>query len=500
MFLGIAGPFTAAMTAQRSAAAICSVGLLSLHAGLPAQTGDTGPVLRVTPMHYDLDLRLDYEAERLYGIARVTVTNVSEQPLSQVPFLLYRLLEVSSVRDGEGRMLELEQRVVAIEDAPKQQVNAATVRLSQPLLPQAETTIELTYGGYLLGYAETGMAYVRDRIDPSFTILRSDAEAFPRVGYANRAVNRSAGMPSYTYRARINVPDSLVVANGGALVSREFDEGRAIYTYRSLAPSWRMDFAIGPYLELREGPVRIFYLPPDSVGAAYMATATRRGLALFEDWFGPLHGEPALTLIEIEDGFGSQTDVVTILQAAAAFRDTMRVRELYHELSHLWNPPDLDRPSPRWNEGLASLLEDLAVEALHDREVVYGYMARLIAWLKDVAPGNGWSTTAMIDYGRAGKTDASYSVGQLMFYVLYRTVGPEEFRRIVGGFYQANAVSGGSTDDFVAYATDVAGPQLEPLFRDWVYTTAWWDLVREAHNVDQLVAHYATATNSSSDP
>jgi hypothetical protein len=497
MFLGIDGRCTAGMIAQRSTAAICFIGLLSLHAGLSAQTRETGPVLGVTPTHYDLDLRLDYEAERLDGIARVTVTNVSERPVSQVPFLLYRLMVVSSARDGEGRTLELEQRVVAIEDVPKQQVNAATVRLSQPLLPRAEATIELTYGGHLLGYAETGMAYVRDRIDASFTILRNDAEAFPRVGRANRAVNRSAGMPSYEYRARIDVPDSLVVANGGALVSREVGEGRAIYTYRSLAPSWRMDFAIGPYLEMREGPVRIFYLPPDSLGAAYMATATRRGLALLEDWFGPLHGEPALTLIEIEDGFGSQTDVVTILQAAAAFRDSMRVRELYHELSHLWNPPDLDRPSPRWNEGMASLLEDLAVEALHDREVVDDYMPRLMAWLKDVAPGNGWSDTPMIDYGRAGKTDASYSVGQLMFYVFYRTVGPEKFRRIVGGFYQANAVKGASTDDFVAYAQGVAGAQLEPLFRDWIYTTAWWDVVREAGTVEQLVTRYSKPASSS---
>jgi aminopeptidase N len=84
-----------------------------------------------------------------------------------------------------------------------------------------------------------------------------------------------------------------------------------------------------------------------------------------------------------------------------------------------------------------------------------------------------------------------------MFYVFYRTVGPEKFRRIVGGFYQANAVKGASTDDFVAYAQGVAGAQLEPLFRDWIYTTAWWDVVREAGTVEQLVTRYSKATSSS---
>jgi hypothetical protein len=475
---------------QRSTAFLCLAGLVVLHGPLSAQTQPARRELGVVPTHYELDLRLDYAGERLDGTALITVSNVSEQPIGQVPFLLYRLMTITSAQDGKGRRLTFEQRVVAIEDFTKQQVNAITVHLAEPLLPGAETTIDLAYDGHLLGYAETGMLYVRDRIDPAFTILRDDAEAFPTVGYPNWGVNRSAGFPSYDYRARIDVPDSLVVANGGALVSREVGHGRAVYTYRSIAPSWRMDFAVGPYLELHEGPVRIFYLRPDTIGAAYMATAARRGLTLFEQWFGSLRGEPSLTLIEIEDGFGSQTDAVTILQSAAAFRDSMRVGELYHELSHLWNPPDRDRPSPRWNEGLASFLEDLAVEALHDREIVDAYMPRLMVWLKDVAPRNGWSDTPMIDYGRTGMTGASYSVGQLMFYLLYRTVGPEDFRRIVGGFYQTHAVDGGSTDDFVAYAQRVAGPDLAPLFQDWVYTTGWWNRVREAKDVEDLITQY----------
>lgn len=57
-----------------------------------AQVRETEPVLGVTPTLYDLDLRLDYEAERLDGIARVTVTNTSGQTVSHVPFLLHRLM------------------------------------------------------------------------------------------------------------------------------------------------------------------------------------------------------------------------------------------------------------------------------------------------------------------------------------------------------------------------------------------------------------------------
>jgi aminopeptidase N len=77
-----------------------------------------------------------------------------------------------------------------------------------------------------------------------------------------------------------------------------------------------------------------------------------------------------------------------------------------------------------------------------------------------------------------------------MFYLLYRTVGPEDFRRIAGGFYQTHAVNGGSADDFVTYAQSVAGPDLAPLFQDWMYTTGWWNRVREARDVEDLIAQY----------
>ena len=62
-------------------------------------------------------------------------------------------------------------------------------------------------------------------------------------------------------------------------------------------------------------------------------------------------------MIEVPDGWGSQADVTCILQTAAAFRDPARLVEVYHEVSHLWNVPATDLPSPRWDEGLATFLQ-----------------------------------------------------------------------------------------------------------------------------------------------
>jgi hypothetical protein len=308
------------------------------------------------------------------------------------------------------------------------------------------------------------------------------------------------------------------VANGGRLVVREAVGGLATFVYESVVPSWRMDFAVAPYgllepegdrgeEEIAGGPGgvapgpadRIFYLPGDSAGAARVLGAMQRSRDLFTRWFGPLEsqGAPAgvraggLTVIEIPDGWGSQKDKRTIIQAAAAFRDSTRLDEVYHEVSHFWNVPPTDLPSPRWNEGLASYLEERAVEALEGRPVLDERVTVVIAGLREqLATRPELERVPLIDYGREDMTGYSYSVGMLLFGVLNELVGPEAFNRAIGGFYREYRVAGGSTDDFVAVAARVTAADLSAFFEDWVYSTEWTELVRTRGSLAEMAAVY----------
>jgi hypothetical protein len=134
-------------------------------------------VLRLTPTRYELTVRLDYEQQRLEGTARLTVRNFSDAPVRDVPLLLYRLMEFRSVAVN-GTAAPWTERVVRFSDFPQLQVTHASVTLPAALPPGGSVDLELHYDGYLLGYAETGMAYVRDHID-LFTILRDDTCAYP---------------------------------------------------------------------------------------------------------------------------------------------------------------------------------------------------------------------------------------------------------------------------------------------------------------------------------
>jgi len=445
----------------------------------------------VQAQRYEMALRIDYEAATIGGDAELTVANTGAGPIRVVPFLLYRLMTVESVTDEEDSPLQFSQHVASFADWPQMQVNHVEVQLPAPLPPGQRFTLRIVYDGYLHGYTETGMRYVRDRVDPQFTILRPDAFAYPKVGVPCLAAIRAAPLGEFDYRVSIDVPDSLVVANGGELLARSERGGRAIHTYANTRPAWRMDFAIADYGILKGGDNRVFYLPGDSLGASRVLEAVEASFALFSAWFGPAGEARGLTIIEIPNGWGSQKDVTTIIQTAAAFREPQRMTELYHEVSHFWNVTDLDGPSPRWNEGLASYLEELASEELQGVEAVAPRVEVVVDWLRDMLERRPrLSRVPLIDYGKEQMTDFSYSVGMVFFAVLHELAGEEGFREIVGGFYQRYAAHGATTDQFTDYARRVGPPSVERLVRDWIYSTGWTKVVRGNGTLEEIAASY----------
>ena len=101
-----------------------------------------------------------------------------------------------------------------------------------------------------------------------------------------------------------------------------------------------------------------------------------------------------------------------------------------------------------------------------------------------------WREVPLADYGRAGLTDLSYSVGAVYFDLLYRLAGPEAFNKIIGSFAAEFGVRGGSTKDFVDVVRKTARPDLSRLNDDWIFTTAWANRVEHSTSIQELEAYY----------
>ncbi len=447
------------------------------------------PTLR----HLDLQATVDVAEASLTGTATLTLINRGSRPIATIPLLLNRLLRVEQVDNGTGMPLAWHQRLAEFEDFAAWQVRAVMVRPQVPLQPGGSTRVRVHYAGAIAPYTETGMQYVRDHVDPDFTILRADALAFPVVGSLSLARNRRATRADFTFATEVTVPRGLTVANAGAPGTRT-EQGNAVtWRYRSTAPVPFLLIAIAPYQRLTDGGVTTFAFPADTGGARQLLAAANEAMDRFATWFGPLPSAARVTVIEIPSGWGSQASATGgIIQTAEAFGDPDQLPQLYHELSHLWNAHDVDLPSARWNEGLAMWLQYRMA-----REISAGYNAdsalsvRLDRLRRAVASDTSWSTTPMLRFGDAGLTDRSYTLGAIGFALMNATLGDEEFFRRYRNYLQAHWQSGATFGGMLDALGRGAPTAVTQVADDWFRSTDWVRLVRGGDDLAALRARYA---------
>jgi len=444
---------------------------------MPASSIGQAPTpLRLQQRALDLQVSLDYPRERLEGIARLTLENAGNAPVRRVPLLLNRLMLFRTVTDGSGQALRFSERVVRFADDPKRQVDFAEVALPRPLDPGSRTELVVHYDGNLVGYVETGSLYVRDRIDTSFTILRTDAYAFPVIGWPDWRLNRGAPTAPFAFHLAITVPEGLVAVTGGRRLAERRANGRVTWEYASTEAVPFLNIAVAPYVAVGQRGIEAYVFPSDSLAARGVIAKAEQALDSLSRWFGPLDSAPRVTVIEIPPGYGSQASLSAgIIIDAAAFRDASRLHELYHELSHFWNPRDTATPSPRVTEGLASLLEQRLAAALDGRTGLDSLLEARVARLRARAvTDSALRQVPMRAYGSADRTGLAYPVGMLLFHSLQQCLGTAAFDALWGDYLSKTRKTGGSDEDFAAFAIRQTGnPAVRELFETWLFTTRW---------------------------
>jgi hypothetical protein len=440
-----------------------------------------------------LDLRIDYERGTIGGTATLQLRNASDRPAAHVPLLLNRLMSVSRAADPRGADVAFEQHIVVFRDDSVRQVDAIVVSPARPVAPGDSLSIVLHYGGFLVGYTETGSLYIKDHVSRDFTIIREDAYAFPKPGVPSWRSNRAAPREPFGFAARIHVPVGLLVAMGGEPQERTVQDSVVTWSYRSVEPVPFLNITIAPYRLMETAGVRIFYFPADSTGSQMVERAVTGAMERYTRWYGPLGKSQKLTVMEIPEGFGSQASLTAgILQTADAFRSRSELRQLYHEVSHLWNVADLERRSARWNEGLATFLEWRMAAELDGWNGWDAQLDRTVQSLmrRCAAPQARCDSVPFAEYGEAGQTDRSYSVGMLMFYALSRAIGPDAFDRAYATFYQQHRAKGGTVSDLVT-AFNSASARSQRVFDDWMFTTRWYSRLSSGESFRGIVDGYS---------
>jgi aminopeptidase N len=451
------------------------------------------PTPMPTTLAYRLELKIDYGTKKVYGRCGITISNETEQAMEKVPVLLYRLLSVNQVEGGQGGSLPFSQNVVSISGWEQIQVNFIEVSLGDMLLPGEQATLELDYEGWLFGYSADGWRYVKDHIDKSFTLVRTDGWGYPVIGYPNER-DMMRAWELFDYEVQVTVPEGLTVATAGVLTARTQTGDETTFVFHSKAPSFRLDIAISDYHIFESGLNKVIYFPSDSLGAQKVMNALQSSFDLYSDWFGPLEQYQGFSVLEVPEGYGSQTDITAIILSADNFNESRPMNTIYHEMAHAWNVRNLEaQPCRIESEGYARFLEYLLMEKIDRRENMVSETAqRFLDRIRTSFNENTeYLEIPVIDYGTRDMTNYSYTLGMVIFTIFYDLVGQDPFNEIIGSYYAKYHATGATVEDFIAHCQKSSPLDLENFFNDWIYTTRGIHLIADGKSLDELIRLYA---------
>ena len=444
--------------------------------------------------HHALHIRFLLKENRIHAIDEMTIRNNGGHAQQNVHILLYRLLNVESVADANGLPVRFTQTIRTMDDEPSWQINAVNIELPSPLAPFASTTLSLNYGGYIFGYQEI-MQYVRDRIDEEYSLIRPDALAYPMVSEPSDSNLLKAYESQFAFEIEATVPSGYVVASGGSLTRTATRGDSTTFTFRGASPTWRMDVAVARFktLEAVEDNLRVCVLPGDEQGGAYVLQEMKHVIDFYSSQFGRVKNLHGFTAIEIPDGWGSQANGDYFLQAAAAFKDSQRISEMYHEIGHTWNVKGKDevRRCRYFDEAFASYFESLAEREFKGEEVFLGSMDKsrdlFIKWANHDKQ-NAETPIAMYWKEELGRN--SYSKGAWSLYVLHQIVGGENFKNIIRTLLSEFADTPVGFKDFQRVAENVSSMNLQKFFDEWIYGAESSILLIDKIPIKDIVERY----------
>ncbi len=446
---------------------------------------------------YELRVQITPAEEHLTAAAQITISNPTDTSSREIPFLLYRLLEVNGAEDEQGAPLAFRQAVVPMSDEKNWQVNSLSVRLRKPLAPGGTTKITLRYSGAIFGYREI-MGYVQDHIGEDYTLLRPDALAYPMLATPSFPSLTAAYDTLFTYDLEITVPSGSVVACGG--LPRGVSPGKATQTFGFLSrmPTWRMDIAVAKFEVLKNGGgnLVVYALPEDQAGAPKLLREMQRVMEFYSSRFGPSKKGTAYTVIEVPGGWGSQASDLYILLAGNAFKDPKGAHDVYHEIGHSWNAkakPEVQRA--RWfDEAFACYFEALALREFEGQKSFDDEMAAYREHFRsDVKKGSRNATTPIAEYGKEELGQNSYTKGPWSLFVLHQIVGEEKFNQIIRTFLEEFSDRPADFEDFQDVATRVSKRDLSHFFHEWIFGVESSELLQGNSSVQEIVQRYQEA-------
>lgn len=443
----------------------------------------------------DLALRVDPASKSISGDASLTF--LLKEPLTRIAVELDRNLPVDRASvDG----------VTLAPTAISNPEGRLFLTLPAPLAAGVRTTVRIQYhgtpvvakhapwdGGFTWSQTKDGQPWIATTVEGEGCDL-----FWP-------CIDHPQGKPQLI-ELHISVPAPLVVAGNGLAVDMQEQDGWRTYNWRAKNPStYGVALNIGPY-EMLSGdyasrygntiPLRMWYLKGHEQEARGLFAEFKPMLDYFEYRVGPYpFGDEKMGVVETPH-LGMEHQTINAYGNGYAKSAYGYDWLLHHELSHEWfgnQMTNADWDDMWLHEGFGSYMQPLYLQALRGDMAFEAELFNFRKSLLNKAPVVSGKTQRIEDIyeeERGGPANDIYTKGALILHTLRNLIGDDAFftatRRMVYG--SATPTPGNfqprwsSTREFVQFANEASGRDLNWFFDAYLYHAALPELVEERNN------------------
>jgi len=449
--------------------------------------------------NYDLHFEVEPEKGSFNSQGTITILNDTKEEFRSLNIILYHDLEVKDIKNIENKSLVFLQEKVSLKDEGSYRVNYITISLKQFLKPNGEINLKIEYEGSLNGYSEV-MAYVKDKINRDFSILRPDSHAYPIIAQPSFSSILKSYKNNFTYSISVKVPKMYKVGCGGVLKNVTETNDYSIFNYSSVSPTWRFDITVADYsiIEDKDINLKIFVFQEHKANAEKIVIREiKRSFKLFEDLFGDFQEDKYFTVVETKEAYGSQAGDNYILMEEHGFsKDIKKLTHLYHEVGHAWNVKakhDIQR-TRFFDEAFASYFEALAIKKF------YGYKeftAKIDLYrnlfIESVNADKINFSTPICNYGKYEIGHNSYTKGPWVLYLLNEILGDEFFYKAIRNFLNKFRDKEVDFEDFREAIEEVSNIDLSVFFKKWIYGIESSEFLYSDVDVKHMINNYKSA-------
>ncbi len=427
-------------------------------------------------IHYRFSIQLSDTSHVIQAKAMVTFRLHQNHPASEISF------DLDARNDSTGKGMKVDRVIYKGKDlAFRQFPEKTTLYFAHPVSPDSTMQVQIDYHGI----PRDGLIISRNKFhDRTFFADNWPYRAHDWIPCHDQPSDKA------TVEFIVTAPDHYqVVSNGVLLETTNQPRGmkRTHWREDTPIPTKVMVIGVAPFAvqylgRVDQVPISTWVFAENRDSGFTQYAISKKILPFYIHYIGPYPFEK-LANVQSKTIFGGMENAGNIFYYENSVKDSAGVPADFqpleplfaHETAHQWfgdEATETDYAHLWLSEGFATYMTHLYMEHAYGEDTLRSRMAhdrRVVVAFSHTHPVAVVDTTRRVDPMELLNPN-SYQKGGWVLHMLRRKLGDRRFQEGIRLYYDTYKGKNASTEDFINIMEKVSGENLQPFFKQWIFT------------------------------